>query len=91
MERRGKGLRADGGEGSLNGVDTAPRCPTLPLVQVRLSTQSAAVVKTATTTNLVLMHKRSNAFVVDELLKESPTYQKLLASVQAQAPKRASR
>ncbi len=45
----------------------------------------------ATSTNLVGMHKRSNAFVVDELLKESPTYLKLLASVQAQAPKRAPR
>jgi hypothetical protein len=60
-------------------------------MQVRLSDQSAAVVKTATSTNIVLMQKRSNAFVVDELLKESPTYQKILAANQAHAPKRAPR
>lgn len=56
-------------------------------MQVRLSPQSAAAVKTATTTKLVGMEKRSNAYVVDELLKESPTYQKLVAANQAAAKK----
>ena len=56
-------------------------------VQVRLSSQAANVVKKATSTTLVGMFKRSNAFVVDELLKESPTYQKLLSAVEAHAKK----